>query len=349
MKNLKPISLTLNALMCIAAPLQGEVLIDDHFDDNTVTGWASLGNTLGAIHAIIEEGTTLTSEVVATQSNLNTNRGIISDAFFNPLSDPSGFSMTFEVASQGVPGPGVNGLFLGLTTSNTLFFRTEGVSNFGLVFFGFESRTQSQGGVSLVTNDIGTGGSATEGLILDTNPFSIELSSFQDGFTAVVSADSTGWSFEVSDINGQDGLPTTITNSGTWADANTDFASVFGGEPAWFIIASNQGAVSSNTHTVVYDRIALTTGGTGESALQITSIEPNLEGEDPSVTLRWDSVSGANYAIDYSISLEADSWVEITDNIPASENLTEFTHAFLPGSPDLANEPQLFYRVRLAP
>lgn len=332
---------------CAMHPLFGETVIDDHFDDETVTGWASLGNSLGATHNITEEGTTLTSEVIATQTNLNTHRGIVSDASFNPLSDPSGFSMTFEVESQGDLEPGANGMFLGLSSSNSDFFRIAPVTSFGLVFYGLEARTQSQGGVSLVTNDIGAGGPATEGLILDANSFSIDLPSFQDGFTAVVSADSIGWSFEVSDINGLDGLPTTITNSGTWTDAGTDFASVFGGSPAWFVLASNQGAPANGTHTVVYDRIALTTGGTGGSTLAITSIEPNLEGDDPSVTLRWGSTSDAEYAIEYSTSLGSESWVEITDSFMGAEDSSEFTHRFLPDFPNLVDEPKIFYRVRL--
>ncbi|MDA7908256.1 hypothetical protein N9B19_05195, partial [Akkermansiaceae bacterium] len=62
-----------------------QVILDDHFDDNTVTGWSSLGNSLGATHNISESGTTISSAVVATQANLNTNRGIVSATSFDPV------------------------------------------------------------------------------------------------------------------------------------------------------------------------------------------------------------------------------------------------------------------------
>ena len=90
------------------AAASGGTLIDDHFDDELVTGWESIGNSLGATHNITESGTTLTSEVIATESNLNTNRGIINTTAFDPKADADGFTMTFEVTSQTGPEPGAN-------------------------------------------------------------------------------------------------------------------------------------------------------------------------------------------------------------------------------------------------
>ena len=178
--------------------VNGETIVDDDFDDGSVTGWQSLGNTLGATHSITESGTLLTSRVVSNPGNLNTHRGIVSTVSFDPVAEGSaGISMTFVVSSQGTLTPGANGMFLGLTSSDSLFFRTTGTTSFGLTFFGHASRTRSNNGVSLVTNDLETGGSATEGLILDSNPNSLQLESFQDGFTATIHMDPVGWSYTV--------------------------------------------------------------------------------------------------------------------------------------------------------
>ena len=246
--------------VALATHSPAQVILDDHFDDNLVTGWQSLGNALGATHSITESGSLLTSNVVANQGNLNTHRGIVSTTTFDPVTAGSaGISMTFVVSSQGALAPGANGMFLGLTSSDSVFFRTTGTTSFGLTFFGHVTRTRSNNGVSLVTNDLGNGGSAVEGLILDANPNSIQLESFQDGFTATINLDPAGWSYTISDVNDSTGTPSTISKAGTWAAAGTDFASVFSGSTDWHVLASNQGDPSNNTHTVVYDRITLAT------------------------------------------------------------------------------------------
>ena len=48
----------------------GQTIVDDDFDDGTVTGWASIGNSLGATHEITEEGSELTSVVVGTEAKI---------------------------------------------------------------------------------------------------------------------------------------------------------------------------------------------------------------------------------------------------------------------------------------
>lgn len=255
-------------LLILTAPTAlSTVIINDHFDDGVVTGWASVGNPLGANHNITESGSSLTSEVIANQGNLNTHRGIASDANFDPASEAGGFSMTFVVNSQGALAPGANGLFLGLTSDNATFFRTAPTQSFGLTFFGHPTRTQSTGGLSLVTNDLGAGGSATEGLILQAHPTSVQLSSLQDGFTAVIGADPAGWSFSITGLNETGGTPTSFDGSGTWADAGSDYATVFGGDTSWHALVSNQGDPSNNTHTVVLDQISVTTIPEPSSAL----------------------------------------------------------------------------------
>lgn len=245
-------SLILSAISSASAT----VIINDDFDDGTVTGWSSLGNGLGADHNISESGSNLTSEVIANQPNRNTHRGVVSDASFDPASE-AGFSMTVVVSSQGPLTPGANGMFLGVTNDNATFFRTDGVASFGLTFFGHPTRTESNGGLSLVTNDIGANGSATEGLILGSAPGSIQLASFQDGFTATLGADPSGWSYTVTGISDPSGTATSLSDSGTWADAGTDYASVFTGSD-WHALASNQGDPAQNSHTLVLDEISLT-------------------------------------------------------------------------------------------
>ena len=329
-------------------PAEGGTIIDDHFDDGTVTGWESIGNSLAATHHLTEGDSKLTSEVIGTDVNLNTNRGIVSTTSFDPAAEAGGFTMTFEVSSQAVLEPGANGMFLGLTSSNETFFRLDGVSTFGLVFFGLPARTDSAGGVSLVTDDIGDGGPAVEGLILDANPDSIELSSFQDGFSATVMANPEGWEFSVGGINDLGGTPITISKSGSWDEAGTDYASVFAAGDEWFVLASNQGLPPEANHTVVYDQISLRTGtGSGEDTFRITSIVPDLGGDEPAVTIVWNSVAGTDYAIEYSTDLGEESWAEITDSATGEGEQTEFVHEFLPSFPDLVGVERIFYRVRI--
>ena len=330
----------------LAIGAHAETVIDDHFDDGAVTGWKSLGNILLADHNISEEDSAITSEVVGTEANLNTNRGLVNETSFNPLADASGFTMTFEIVSQDGGEPGANGLFLGLTSSDETFFRSEGVFSFGLVFYGLATRTESQGGVSLITNDIGSGGPALNGLILDSNPDSIDLASFQDGCIATITADSTGWSFSVDEVTDLAGEPLTISKLGTWADANTDYASVFNGATDWFVLATNQGLPSNNTHTVVYDRIALATGGASGGDLEVTSIFPALTGEQPTVTLGWNSSPGVEYAVDVNTDLTADNWAEVTDSVLSEGDTTQFVHELLPDFGDLLAAGKAFYRIR---
>jgi hypothetical protein len=68
--------------------------------------------------------------------------------------------------------------------------------------------------------------------------------------------DLTGWSYAIEGINNPAGSPVTISETGTWADAGTDFASVFAGTD-WHVLASNQGDPANNAHTLVLDRVEL--------------------------------------------------------------------------------------------
>lgn len=140
------------AAYCLMVPLQtiaSTVVIDDHFDDGTVTGWMSQGNTRTFdAHNITESGSILSSEVLATQSN--TNRAIVSEGTFDP--GDGGFGMSFVVT--GIDGtPGANGFFAGAVSGNDIFFRDTSLINFGLTFFGQNARTASGGGFGLIYAD----------------------------------------------------------------------------------------------------------------------------------------------------------------------------------------------------
>ena len=273
------------ALIAVNSPGIAQVVLDDAFDDGTVSGWLSLGNSLGATHNLTESGGVLASEVIATQNNFNTNRGIVSTTSFAPALATEGFSVTFEVASQGALAPGANGLFLGITSDRSTFFRTAPTSSFGLVFFGHASRTRSEGGVSVVTDDTGNGGAATEGLIIDSHPGTIQLASFQDGFTATISADQLGWAFSVTGVSDPGGAPTTITGNGSWAEAGTDFGSVFDGAADWYVLASNQGDPSNPAHTTVYDRITL-------------ELDPSADTDNDGIPDSYEEANGTDVDVD---------------------------------------------------
>ena len=102
-----------------------------------------MGNALAANHTIDENGTTLTSTVLATQGNLNSNRGIASATSFDSLTSTNGFSLTFDVTSQSPLGLGANGLFLGIASSNSVYFLTAGISSFGMSFMAMLSEAKA--------------------------------------------------------------------------------------------------------------------------------------------------------------------------------------------------------------
>ena len=232
------------------------VVIGDHFDDSTVTGWAGQGNTRTfSAQNITETGTILSSEVVATQTN--THRGIVSSTSFNPDAEAGGFSMRFSVSS--ISGtPGANGYFIGAVGDDSVFFRDASTSNFGLTFYGQDARTASLGGFGINFGD--NNGSAPSDFLLGNSNAQgdVQLTSFQDGFDASFTANPLGWSYSIDGLNDAAGTPTAFAGTGTWADAGTDFATQFGADDSWFATASLQN-VAANTHTSSYDQITVTT------------------------------------------------------------------------------------------
>lgn len=250
---------TLTLLSLLTLGLQSAVatvVINDHFDDGTVTGWMSQGNarTFSA-HNITESGTVLASEVVATQTN--TNRGIVSTTSFDPAEAGGGFSMNFSVA--GIAGmPGANGYFIGAVTDDSVFFRDGSARNFGLTFFGQDGRTGSGGGFGLAYGDNNGAGAADFMIANSDAQGDVELASFADGFDATFTVDLAGWSYAIDGLNTSAGAATSFADTGTWAAAGTDFATLFGGDDSWFATASLQQAAAS-AHTASYDRISVET------------------------------------------------------------------------------------------
>jgi hypothetical protein len=235
------------------------VVIDHDFDDAAVTGWMSQGNprTFSA-HNITENASVLPSEVVPAQTD--THRGIVSTTSFDPNAESGGFTMTFVVTSHGPPAPGANGFFIGAVADNSGFFRNS--DNFGPTFFGTSvpNRTGSASGFGLVFGD-NNGGAGADFILGDSDAQGdVEISSFQDGFSAIIAASPTGWFYNITGLNNAAGTPTTFAGHGTWAAAGTDFATLSGSDSRWFVTGSNQGATTGTpTHMVEYDRISVAT------------------------------------------------------------------------------------------
>lgn len=238
--------------LAIAPAAATTVVINDDFSDGTVTGWMSQGNGQGIdAHNITESGSVLVSEVVANQGN--TNRGIVSVASFDPGSD--GFSMDFVVASV-ANTPGANGYFIGAVNGNDAFYRDADLRNFGLTFFGQNARTGSGGGFGLHYADNNGGAPSLHILGNSDTGGDVDLPSLQDGFSASVQTDTTGWSYSIDGLSTAAGVAQVFADSGTWADAGTDYATLFGADNSWHATGSFQ-FVPNATHTVSYDSITV--------------------------------------------------------------------------------------------
>ncbi|MGI9239423.1 MAG: hypothetical protein ACR2RV_01400, partial [Verrucomicrobiales bacterium] len=219
------LSLSFTAVTCLTAGAT-TVVIDDHFDDGVVTGWIGQGNTRTfSAQNISETGTIISSEVIPTQTN--THRGIISTDSFDPDAESGGFTMRFDVSS--VAGtPGANGYFIGGVTDNSIFFRDVSARNFGLTFFGQDARTGSQGGFGLAYGD-NNGANPSDFLFANSDAQGdVQLASFQDGFNALVIATPTGWSYSIEGLSSVAGTAMAFSDSGTWAAAGADYATLFG-------------------------------------------------------------------------------------------------------------------------
>ena len=295
------------------SPQSGEVIIDDHFDAGTA-GWISQGNNRTVTHNITAADSVLTTEVIATQSN--SNRGIASAASFDPL-EGDGFSATFVVDSV-AQAPEANGFFLGVVGDDGVFYRDATTRNFGLTFFGTETRTNSGAGFGLNFGD----NFGPAGAELRLAEGDAQLASFLDGFTATIRANTTSWSYEITGMNDPTGTPTVFNGSGTW----TDFGTRFGIDTSWHAVTSNQLA-AVGTHRAEFDRIRLVAGA--EPRPKILAVD-KLE-------IRWESIEGRRYQIERSSDLRL--WTDL-GTITASASTTTSIDTGAGGR-------RYFYRVRL--
>ena len=304
--------------------IDGNVLIDDHFDDDLSAMWISQGNTAGATHNITESDSVLRSEVVGAAAN--SNRGVASNLAFDPTEN-EGFSLTFVV--EGVlQTPEANGFFVGIVGDNSVFYRDGTTRNFGLTFYGQEARTNSAGGFGLNFGD-NFGATGAE-IRLSNGDF--QLASLLDGFSATIAVTQLGWELEISGVLDSGGSPLVVDREGAWADSGTEFDSLFGADSDWNVVTSNQRAAVA-THIVDFDRIRLVSGG--EVPPEITS----LSAQDGKVDLTWQSVEGRRYKIERSSDLE--TWSDVGE-VTADEATT--TYIDLNAGP---NGIRTFYRATL--
>ena len=317
-----------------------QTIIDDDFDGAEVSGWMSQGNVRLATHTISQADSILTSEVAATERD--TNRGIVSTTSFDPNA-AGGFTMTF-VADSVSHRPAANGYFIGLVRDNNVFHRDPSTRNFGLAFFGIDARTGSTDGFGLMFGDNNNTASADFQLANSDAQGDVDLDSFFDGFTATVSVDTEGWSYEITDLLDASLAEKTFTASGTWADAGTSFAELFPPGQEWFIMGALQ-ISEIVTHTITFDRITLRGGaGAGGNVFQILSVTPDDNAEDPNATITWTSIPNRSYSIDVSTDLS--TWAEIEDGVPSGGDTTTFVHHYLQGFPELVGAPRIYYRIR---
>jgi hypothetical protein len=222
-------------------------IVDDFNDGEWESTWVVQHNNVGA--TAVSEADDL---VVMMNTGANQNGGIASIASFSPFAQ--GVRATFVLKELVDPdtgefvSPAANGLFMGVVANNGAFYRA--ANNFGLAFFGQESRTASGAGFGLVAGDK-NGGQPSDHFFDDGD---LDLESFADGCTVVITANEAGWSYEISGVAEVDGVETVFANSGSWADANTTFQDVFGDDQDWHVFVSCQRGGNVN-HS--YDRIEL--------------------------------------------------------------------------------------------
>lgn len=299
------------------------ILIDDHFDTAPPSNWTTQGNAIEARQNLVIADSVLVSSV--NSAIANSNRGLASEFSFDPAQN-NGFSLTFVVDEIGQV-PGANGFFLGIAGSNDVFYRDASTRNFGLTFFGIDTRTNSSTGFGLNFGDnFGATGAA---LRLDQG--TIALDSFLDGFTATLTVDRWGWKISLDGVIQAGGLNEPILRNGQWTDDNASFESLFGNAPSWHVVTSNQIAASGQ-HTVAFERIRLVSGSEPPPRITPGSINPG----DSQVTFSFETVEGWPYFIERSSDLE--SWQQAGE-VVAERRTSSFRENLVEGFP-------IFYRIR---
>ena len=126
-------------------------IVDDFNDGEWESTWVVQHNNVGAT-AVSEAD----DAVVMMNTGANQNGGIASIASFSPFSQ--GVRATFVLNELVDPdtgefvSPAANGLFMGVVANNGAFYRA--ANNFGLAFFGQESRTASAEGFGFIARDL---------------------------------------------------------------------------------------------------------------------------------------------------------------------------------------------------
>lgn len=308
------------------SPSSGTILLDDHFDDENPAGWISQGNPIATTTQITEANSLL--EISVNASAANSNRGLASVLAFDPSLN-NGFTVTFVVDSLD-QRPEVNGYFLGIVGDNSVFYRDANTRNFGLTFFGTESRTNSESGFGLNFGD-NFGASGASLRLADSD---LELASFLDGFTATISADLIGWNIMINGLNSPAGSPTFLTESGTWAASGTTFSELFGNDGTWHLVTSNQ-RVAPGIYSTSFDRIQLTSGPIPPPRIVSVQNDP----ETDKLSIAWQSLEGRRYQVERSLDLK--NWT-IIEQIDADGPLSSFTDQQVISAPT-----NFFYRITL--
>ena len=224
-------------------------IVEDFDDADWEARWGVQSNSVGNQTIVVADGA-----LVDRNGGGCHNGGPTSLVTFSPVEQ--GVDLTVVMKSLTLPDsdelgrPTNNGLFVGVTARNDAFYRS--MPNFGLVFYG-HGRTQSNEGFGMMVGD-NNGGGAVD-FNLDSG--AADLNSVSDGFTARITADEAGWSYEITGLQDIDLNDMTFANSGTWADAGTTFGDIFGegDDDDWHVTVSAQNC--QNSIETSWDRIAL--------------------------------------------------------------------------------------------
>jgi hypothetical protein len=259
-------------LWTCAPSVVAQVIIDDDFNDGGIEtggtngGFVYVGNPQATDVALLEEDSIATVEMIPIASW--GNKGMTSISSFDATSLPE-FTATFVVDNVS-PRPAGNGQFLGITDDGETFYRL--TKNFGFVFFGMQSRTNSSRGFSLAINDSYARSGAEHVLASEV----ADLDSYLDGFTASFTVRPSGWSYEVTGLAVLDFVPTTFADEGTWLDSGLD-ANFY----ADFFDEAEHVTVSAHTNNLElihsYDRITLQSGSGDQPRLQAGDADQDLD------------------------------------------------------------------------
>lgn len=329
-------SLRLAGMSLLASiPLaQAQTLIDVSFPDGTGTNplFLEIDNEVGEDNVWIQDSGVLSSSLtinstIAAASNLLVD--------FTALGSDS---LTLDIDVESLDGSIIaNGIFIGFQRRVNDGERGDLWNNlpisFGLVIPGSNSVLNG-------TRSVGIGGNAGSGRYIASDFGTASLASLEDGFSLRLVVSSAGWEVEITGLEVSTVTPIT-GGSGSWG---ADGANPFADFPNDMRVGASY-QTTSDGGDLTLSNVTLVQGPATQPLLEISSIEVDLEGDNPGSTLTWASVPGVEYSIDYSTDLV--DWFEITDGEFSNGSSLTFTHELLPNFADLVEAPRLFYRIRL--